>query len=41
MSTKEIINMFREVYELIKMHKTYTELLEKRIKLLEDRNDRV
>ena len=41
MSTKEIINMFREVYELIKMHKTYTELLEKRIALLDKLNDRV
>jgi hypothetical protein len=41
MSTKEIIDMFKSVYELIKMHKTYTELLEKRIALLEKANDRI
>ena len=41
MSTQEIIKMFKEVYELIKIHKTYTELLEKRIALLEKLNDRV
>jgi len=30
MSTKEIINMFKSVYEIIKMHKTYTELFRKK-----------
>jgi hypothetical protein len=33
MSTK-VIDMFKSVYEMIKLHKTYTELLEKRIVLL-------
>ena len=41
MSTKEIIDMFKSVYELIKMHKTYNEPLEKRIALLEKANDRI
>ena len=41
MSTLEIIKMFKEVYEMIKLHKTYTELLEKRIALLEKLNDRI
>ena len=40
MSTKEIIDMFKSVYEMIKLHKTYTELLEKRIVLLEKANKR-
>jgi hypothetical protein len=35
MSTKDIIDLFKSVYEMIRLHKTYTELLEKRIALLE------
>jgi hypothetical protein len=35
MSTKDIIDLFKSVYEMIRLHKTYTELLEKRITLLE------
>ena len=41
MTTKEILDMFKSVYEMIKIHKNYTEILEKRIALLEKQNDRL
>ena len=38
MSTKDTLELFKQLLEMIKMNKQYTELLEKRIALLEKSN---
>ena len=41
MSTKDTLELFKQLLEMIKMNKQYAELLEKRIALLEKANDRI
>jgi len=38
MSTKDTLELFKQLLEMIKMNKQYAELLEKRITLLEKSN---
>ena len=35
---KETLNMIKELYEIIKMHKELTDILKRRIEILEENN---